>query len=207
MQTTTETYTSYKLCVFDPTRIEQQIRSNPTRAMAIHEILGNLIEQGCHPIAASRAARLSAEPARAACCMQQLKHSLYNFGALRVCDIATDIEQLLKTAPNDNGLETLFQALEFEMQLFFEQAQAWQGQQSEKYRPGADTSEPSLTQRLDKLLLLLADFNMQALDYYAQLQTELPEIIDADELREIDAALTSFDFERALQRLQACDLS
>lgn len=200
-----EKYSSYKLTVFNPNKVEHQIRANPTRALAINEIVDRLINQGSLPLTNATKAMHQGRPTQAIQIIRQLKHSVINFGAMRVCDIATDIEELLANSPFDDTFDLFMEAFESELALFLQQARTWREQQLAEFSNQLHQAKQNQRQHLQQLLTLLHDHNMRALDIYESLRDSLSDNIAEAYLMQIDECLVKLEFDEALQLLQRCE--
>lgn len=196
----TTPYRYNKVSTFNPRAVERQIVKNHSRALAIFDILEKVIHRGTAPVKEVRQAIQEGHPDKASFALHKLKNSLGNFGGMRVWDVASDIEELLKTSPQDPAIDSLLYSLERELVLFFEKAAQWLQQQKQLKKEPSKTSLQD--EQLMNLLKQLSEFNLSALESYEVLADYLKNHIAPEIIIEIEMTLSDLAFDKTVTLIE-----
>lgn len=192
----------YKFSVFDPQRVEKQIAKSQSRAIAILDILAQLINRGTRPINEARDALQGGQPRQAAFVVHNLNNSLGNFGGMRVCDVAADIEYFLESDCDNGNINALFDVLEIELTRFFSHAEVWLISQKKLMQNAFNLTVQSIDQQLAEFQVQLNDADLSALENFERLQSYFTEQLPSKQLRLLDQLIKRLDFASALKIIQ-----
>ena len=188
--------------VFDPRRIDKHIKTNPCRAIAIFDIVSQLIAADVTPIEQARAALLRQQPEQAAHLIHNLKSSVGNLGGMRVCDIANDLERLLDGKSRPPIVHSFLDSLEREFVLFLKAAHNWLDSRKERYQKGPLDRMDSNGHLLIELKQYLSDSNLKALEIFGHISEALQSSLVEEDFNVLDQAMQNLNFSLALEYIE-----
>lgn len=183
--------------VFEPSRLENHIARNASRANAILEIVQHLVDAGDIPIREARAAINRSQNHQAAHMLHTLYGSVANLGGSRVCELAGELERLLDSDASPQLIEELMVCLEREFQRFLGSARQWLQQQLVLRDPRQHQNQLR-EQQLQELCECLAGNDLRAFELCEELRSHLQSHMAAQDFAEFHDALQSLNFSLAL---------
>jgi HPt (histidine-containing phosphotransfer) domain-containing protein len=186
--------------IFNPHRLDKHISENQSRALAIFDIVGHLIQQNTAPIEQARSALDRLQPYQAIHALHNLNASASNLGGLRVCEIAGELEILLETCSTMPIIHNLLDSLERELQLLLKAAAEWLDLRKTAHAQNAVATQDET--RLPELIHYLAESNLKAVELYEDISELLQALLAEDDFNQLDTAINDLDFPLALQFIE-----
>ena len=201
--------------VFNPERIMSFVRGKPAREREIIGMIERIVQENLGPVEDGRILLQEERMEEAARHFHTLKGSMGNFGAERVMKAAQALEQAIKQNQTDSCGELLseFQKALAEM---VQVADTWlrhyrSGNQAGK-QSGNETKaafvmdQASFGKALDKLRDRLSNSNIEAVELFADLNSELTQRLGSEKVAALADAMEDLRFADAvavLDELQA----
>jgi|GEM_PF-3544758 HPt (histidine-containing phosphotransfer) domain-containing protein len=192
--------------IFDPSKLEEHIARSESRALAILDIVERLVAAGPAPIVEARAAIERDQHHQAAHMLHTLVGSIANLGGRRVCEVASELEQMLDQEVHAAAIPEMLNCLEREFGHFLKSATNWL--QTRKRALNVNLQRPAAWElRLQELRDCLAENNLKAFDLFDELQQQLQRQMPEAEFLDFRTAMQTLDFGSALHCIQSCTSS
>lgn len=195
--------TSYSSAAFNPERLNRHIKQCHSRAVAIIEIVDQLLNKGEHPISEARQAFRRRQPHQASHMLHSLRGSINNIGAIRVVSIAHDLEKHLDCIkPNHELIEGLFDAINREYVIFLKEAEKWLNHQRSQLTSAAALKLAEDKAKVVQLKYYLESNNLKAHDVFQSLQDRLQSSLSTEDFLHLNSSINQLEFDKALSCIQ-----
>lgn len=192
-----------RLSVFNPRKVETQIKRSATRAGAIIKVVEKLLAAGDAPVLQARYCLETAHGQEVLIHLNRLKGCVSNFGGIRTCEIIEEIEILLLERTEHPALSSMFDILALEFSRFLHAAESWLVSQKTQLLPREAPSHAVFSIRFLQWQSELDDADFQALASYQNLRAELTNLLPTEVCSDLHEAMQQLDFATALEILRS----
>ena len=183
--------------IFNPARVERHIHCNEHRAVAVFDVVRDILIKGTEPITETRAAIKRRQLFQAVHRLENFKACLHNLGGERCCELAEEIIELLEQERHQPIVATMLDYMERELNTFLEYAQRWLKEAETEFNHTLTNRIDKTQTQLDALYHALVSSNFLACDLFLQLSHYLQTTLsDADYLN-LEQAMDYLHFSEA----------
>lgn len=183
--------------VFSPHRLLRHMGAQSSRAVAILDIVRGMISRGRAPIEQARAAIELGHLSAAAQEFHHLKGSVANLGAMRVYELADELECGLRADADPVIIEQLITCLEREFDRFVSEALQWLKREEARFLPTVNAKPSTEDEKLVALALSLEEHNFNACELFEQLRPNLKKALTSKDFDALEGAISELAFDQA----------